>query len=119
MTYIFTSLLFGVWYYFHNASSLIICRLNIKIDYLEKRIEDLETENKKKTREIETGKIVMEQRLMKCEDAKKVGVSQDTPAPAFVNNEICKPVLPTIVDELVIVSDEDVNKPQPKKRWLW
>lgn len=99
MTYIFTSLLFGVWYYFHNASSLIICRLNIKIDYLEKRIEDLETENKKKTREIEAGKMVMEQRLMKCEDV--------------------KPVLATVVDELVILTDDDIDRPQPKKRWLW
>ena len=99
MTYIFTSLLFGVWYYFHNASSLIICRLNIKIDYLEKRIEELETENKKKTREIEAGKMVMEQRLMKCEDV--------------------KPVLATVVDELVILTDDDIDKPQPKKRWLW
>lgn len=99
MNYICNFLLFGVWYYFHNASSLIICRLNIKIDYLEKRIEDLETENKKKTREIETGKIVMEQRLMKCEDV--------------------KPVLATVVDELVILTDDDIDRPQPKKRWLW
>ena len=99
MTYIFTSLLFGMWYYFHNASSLIICRLNIKIDYLEKRIEELETENKKKTREIEAGKMVMEQRLMKCEDV--------------------KPVLATVVDELVILTDDDIDRPQPKKRWLW
>jgi len=99
MTYVFNFLLFGVWYYFHNASSLIICRLNIKIDYLEKRIEELETENKKKNIEIETGKMIIEQRLMKCEDV--------------------QPIQNTIVDEIVILTEDDIERPQPKKHWLW